>query len=97
MISSIRIGKVTDVNITSGTARVFFSDVGNTSGWLHVARQSSQAEQTEPETIEAPDGELTEHFHKIEPVRWLPQIGDTVLCLYDGSFNGDGFILGALQ
>lgn len=25
---------------------------------------------------------------------WMPCIDDTVLCIFDGTFNGDGYVLG---
>ena len=25
---------------------------------------------------------------------WMPRIDDAVLCLFDGTFNGDGYVLG---
>lgn len=27
---------------------------------------------------------------------WFPKVGDVVLCIYDTSFNGQGFVLGGL-
>lgn len=27
---------------------------------------------------------------------WAPLVGMTVLCIYDGTFNGNGYILGTL-
>lgn len=27
---------------------------------------------------------------------WLPEPGDIVLCIYDGTFNGNGYVIGRL-
>lgn len=27
---------------------------------------------------------------------WLPKVNDTVLCLYNGGFNADGYVVGGI-
>ena len=29
--------------------------------------------------------------------KWMPNVNDTVLCLYQPLFNGDGFVLGEIK
>ncbi len=90
----IRIGKVTDIKINSRQVRVHFPDVNIISGWLKITCGSSAKVQYQTSS------ELTntesEHTHNVVISPWLPEIGDTVLCIYNPGFNEDGFVLGGL-
>ena len=80
----IRIGQVQSVEGTR--ARVFFPDLQLMSDRLYVLQHPATLETTEAQ----------DHTHKVDAGRWAPAIGDVVLCLYDDSFNGNGYILGVI-
>ena len=79
-------------------ARVIYKDLGITSGWLYVL-------DTHPHI---PDYDLRPRRRKLKPARvphkhkliikpWLPNVNDTVVCLYLPAFNADGIVLGAIS
>lgn len=85
----VRVGTVSSVNESTRTARVFFPDVEIMSGELKIIKSPPFIPRKNvPQQCEAGCPIV------ISP--WLPDPGDTVLCLYDFTFNGDGYILGAL-
>lgn len=98
----IRIGQVTDVNTADGTVRVHFPDVDIVSGWLKVIKsppfipQSKVEQRTENESGGSGEESFASHSHKVIISPWMPEIGETVLCIYGDEWNGDGYVLGAL-
>jgi phage baseplate assembly protein gpV len=93
----VRIGKVNAIDKEKRKVRVYFSDEGMLSDWLKVLKHSPFI----PETTEAASGgsgdaSFASHSHNISTSLWMPDIDETVLCLYIPVFNGDGFVLGAL-
>ncbi len=95
---NVRIGTVSAVDKTKRMARVMFKDLGITSGWLyvldthpHIPDYDPVPQETELETCQVP------HTHKLVIKPWLPNVNDTVVCLYLPAFNGDGIILGAIS
>ena len=96
----LRIGIVQDIK--GDRVRVYFSADGIMSGWLKVIKRlpSIPAKDVEQRTETASGGSgysaFAEHSHKLNILPWMPSINDTVLCIYDTSFNGDGYVLGAL-
>lgn len=69
-------------------------------GMVRVGTVSSVNESARTARVFFPDVEIMSgelKITKFPPLTpWLPVPGDTVLCLYDFTFNGDGYILGAL-
>lgn len=91
---NMRIGKVCNADESNRTVRVIFEEEGFTSGWLKVLKN--------PPTI-FPNGgaadetdEKKEHKHKLSIHPWMPRIGEIVLCIYDDSFNADGYVIGGM-
>ena len=92
----LRIGTVSSVNKPKRLVRVKFPDTDVMSGWLKVVKG-----------YELPDHES----HCPDPgcsgccascpftcnKTWMPEVNDTVLCIYDSGFNADGYVLGVLQ
>lgn len=86
----VRVGKVSSVDEPKRTARVFFDDVGIMSGDLKIlASPPFIPKKHAPQQTDGLADPLT-----ISP--WLPDPGDIVLCLYDGTFNGNGYVLGGI-
>ena len=81
----VRVGTVTQVG--AGEVKAQFKDAGIQSGWLKVLR--FVPDYTENETCSA------EHRHEIKP--WMPEVGDSVLCLFLTGFNSDGYVIGGLS
>lgn len=98
----LRIGHVQDINQVERTARVYFPGDRIMSGWLKVVKafpfipEKGTEQRTEVASGGSGYSAFAEHSHKLTITPWMPNINDTVLCVYDESFNGDGFILGAL-
>lgn len=92
----IRIGKVSNINTANRTARVMFDDVGIVSDWLKVIKSPPLTTKTAYSSGGTGVASFASHKHDIVQTPWMPGIGDTVLCLYDDSFNGDGYILGGM-
>ncbi len=86
----VRVGTVSSVNAAERTARVKFSYLGDmVSGNLRVMQHYACAvEVTTDQAHNHPDTYTT---------FWMPEVGDTVLCLYLPVFNGDGVVLGVLK
>ena len=82
----VRYGTVSSVSGT--TARVYFPDLGMTSGSLPIL----QHKKAKVEVKEA-DG----HKHDAELDEWAPEVGQKVVCLYLPVDNGDGFVLGVVE
>ena len=76
----VRIGKVT--NVSGKKARVYFSDLDMTSGWLYCLQRRGSVIVAD-RTVQLP--------------AWVPQVNEVVACLYLPVDNGDGFILGGVQ
>lgn len=102
MDGTIRIGKVSDVNAETRSVRVFFPDVNIVSGWLKVLKNTpfipgkDSEQRTEATSGGSGQASFASHSHKVVITPWLPNVNDVVLCIYDTSFNGDGYVLGAL-
>lgn len=96
MDGMVRVGTVSDVNKSNRTVRVHFPDVDIISGWLKVIYRPPYIPKSE--TAVGGEGEeaFAEHYHDITVIEWMPDVGATVLCLFNESFNGDGYVLGAL-
>ncbi len=98
----VRVGIVTDINEKEREARVYFEDVNIVSGWLKIIKsppfipKKHVTQETEAREGGTWNAAFEAHTHEVKISPWLPDINDTVLCLYDQSFNGDGYILGAL-
>ncbi len=88
MDSNIRVGNVTAVDEDNMKARVKFPDTGIVSDWLTIMRHKSRIESTE-----SSDG----HTHEVKLKHALPEVGDSVICIYGEGFNSDGYILGGLS
>lgn len=95
----VRIGKVSAINDASRKARVRFEDKELTSAWLyvlanppfiHIVDHDRQNQITE--SGYGPD----EHVHEVKVKPWMPNIGDTAICLFLPVFNGDGIVLGVV-
>jgi hypothetical protein len=86
--------KVGTVEVVRGTkARVRFKGKGTTSMDLTIL------DNTQNFTVEASGGsgygEFASHSHRIK--RWVPSIGDSVLCIMIPNGNGQGFVIGSVQ
>lgn len=101
-----RIGKVSDVKLTERLVRVYFKDVGITSGWLKVIKsapyipqkgikQETEAQEISREVVGTAK-EFERHTHEVRISPWLPDVGDYVVCLYNEGFNEDGIVIGGL-
>lgn len=99
----VRVGIVTDVDNAKHKARVKFSDVDMTSGWLHVLDNrpsipgNDVEQRTEFEQGGSGDAEFAKHKHDLIVSQWMPKVNDTVLVLYLPIFNSDGFVLGGIK
>ncbi len=82
----VRVGTVTDRDVSSGRVRVLFPDSGLTSGWLYCLQAPA------PVTI----GTAEEHTHTASSGTWTPAINQTVCCLYLPIPDADGFVLGTI-
>jgi len=83
----VRVGKVTDYDVTKGQVRVLFPDTGLTSGWLFCIQNSAGI------SISANQ----DHAHTATVAKWLPAVNQTVVCLYLPLPNADGFVLGTIE
>ena len=104
----VRVGVVSAVDSSARKARVWFDDLGITSGWLFVIQHYAAGIYVAPDnghTHEITDtytgggsaSTVPAHNHSgTQLTYWMPKIGDRVLVLYIPVFNGDGFILGGL-
>lgn len=98
----LRIGKVTSIDVQNRTVRVLFPDVNIVSGWLKVIKsppfipKKGTEQCTEKESGGSGESAFSSHSHKVKISPWIPDIGDTVLCIYNSGFNDDGYVLGAL-
>lgn len=102
-MGDVRIGKVSAVDEENRTARVRFDADNVTSGWLKVLcsppnvtvsggdsdNESDESNVTKSNSDNG--GEIG-----VEVSAWLPVVGETVVCLYGGGFNADGYIIGGL-
>lgn len=89
----VRVGKVSSVNTSAGTARVYFEDKGGMiSGELIVLRRTPKV-QVVSAKVDDEDGKNVNVQLSVKP--WMPTVGEMVVCLYLP--NGeDGFILGGV-
>ena len=98
IVQIVRIGTVSAVDKTKRMARVMFRDLGITSGWLYVLDTHPHIPDYDPAPQET-DLETCQVSHQpkliIKP--WLPNVNDTVVCLYLPTFNADGIVLGAIS
>lgn len=98
----IRIGKVSDINADTRQVRVLFPDVGIVSGWLKVIKNppfipgKDTTQKTEETSGGSGEASFARHSHNVIISPWMPNVNEAVLCIYDTSFNGDGYVLGAL-
>lgn len=95
----VRTGIVSSVNAGNRTARVTFSDKGESpivSGELKVLKNApfipaqNAPQRTETESGGSGDAAFAGHF------TWLPSPGDYVLCIYLPTEDGDGFVIGGI-
>lgn len=93
----VRVGTVYAIDDESRKARVRFEDKALTSAWLYVPKNhpfihvvDHERENQITETGYGPDA----HTHDVIVKPWMPNIGDTAVCLFLPVFNGDGYILG---
>lgn len=92
----MRIGTVSSVNPGERTVRVLFNDVNIMSGWLKVLKNPPFIGNDEPPEEICKTEDESGHFHKLKIAPWFPNVGDTVLCIYNPGFNEDGFVIGGL-
>ena len=98
----LRIGTVTAVNEAKRQVRVQFPDVNIVAGWLKVIKsppyipKKGVQQRTENESGGSDEEAFSSHNHKIVITPWMPDVGETVLCIYNPGFNEDGFVLGAI-
>lgn len=100
----VRVGTVSSVNKPERTAKVVFKDRGTefVSGDLKVIKsppfipEKDVPQRTEYEAGGSGEAAFENHKHDLIITPWLPDVKETVLCLYLGAENGDGFILGGL-
>ena len=98
----LRIGTVSEVNESSRQARVRFPDVDIISGWLRVIKTppfipaANVTQKTESTSGGSGESSFASHSHELVILPWFPKVGDAVLCLYDTSFNGDGYVIGGM-
>lgn len=92
----LRIGKVQSLNTANRTVRVFFADINMMSGEMKVLKSPPFIGiEEEPKDLNKTKKEQG-HYHELDILPWFPQIGDSVLCLYNPGFNEDGYVIGAL-
>lgn len=92
----MRIGNVTAVDEGQMKARVQFPDSGIVSDWLTIMRHKSRIEYTEYDAGGSGDAQYANHRHGVKLKHWIPEVGDTVICVFGEGFNADGYILGGL-
>lgn len=101
----VRVGVVSSVNKAERTARVAFYDKGEkpfVSGELKVLKSppfipaKDVPQRTEPESGGSGDAAFASHSHAVTITPWLPSPGDSVLCLYVPTDDGDGFVIGGI-
>lgn len=91
--SLVRVGIVSDVRKSEGTARVYYPDMHNmVSDWLHVMRYPNMRVSV---TVENNEGHSHDAYASITD--WFPKVNDKVLVLMAYGFNSDGFILGVIE
>lgn len=69
------------------------------NGMVRVGRVSSVSGNTARVMFDDVGGLMSGDLKIVQwaPVAgWAPLVGMTVLCLYDGTFNGNGYVLGTL-
>ena len=90
----VRVGKVSSVNTSAGTARVYFEDKGGMiSGELIVLRRTPKV-QVVSAKVDNEDGKNVNVQLSVKP--WMPTVGEMVVCLYLPNSGEDGFILGGV-
>lgn len=83
----VRVGVVSSINPEKRMARVTFPQLNDmVSGELYVLQHIGT-----PVSVEA-----NGHTHGAELKTWMPNVGQTVLCLYAPIEDGDGYILGGV-
>ena len=101
----VRTGIVSSVNAGNRTARVAFSDKGESpivSGELKVLKNApfipaqNAPQRTETESGGSGDAAFAGHSHAVKISPWLPSPGDYVLCIYLPTEDGDGFVIGGI-
>ena len=96
-MADLRIGRVSDVNESNCAVRVRFESEDMTSGWLKVLQTPHQIlinGSVSPCTVTLPNSEDTV---SADVGAWMPTVGETVLCVYGGEWNSDGYVLGAVK
>jgi hypothetical protein len=108
-LAQVRVGTVTDVNNDKLIARVLFEDRLDGSGqpmtsdWLPVVYHPpfipdyDVPQRTEYEAGGSGDAEFQSHKHDLIIKPWMPVVNEQVLCLYDGLFNGQGYVIGGVK
>jgi hypothetical protein len=107
---ALRVGTVTAVDNDKLLARVIFQDRVDhngrsvTSDWLPVLVRRPfipdydvQPQRTEYESGGSGEAAFEEHKHDLVIKPWMPKVNEQVLCLYDGIFNGQGYVIGGIQ
>lgn len=98
----LRIGKVNSIDVEKRQVRVLFESENMVSDWLKVIKsppfipKKDSTQQTAATSGGSGDSSFASHTHGITISPWMPDIDETVLCIYDPVFNGDGYVLGAL-
>lgn len=86
----IRIGTVVEANSEDRTVRVSFYEADDlVSDWLKVI-STPPAVACEIEGEETPEASVT-------VTAWMPELGATVICLYEDEPNADGYVIGGLS
>lgn len=93
-MADLRIGRVSDVNESNCAVRVRFESEDMTSGWLKVLQTPHKIGSKSPCTVTLPSSGDTLSG---DVDAWMPTVGETVLCVYGGEWNSDGYVLGAVK
>lgn len=84
----LRIGVVMALDEEIHACRVKFPDTDIISGFLPVLQHPYTKITLQPEKEHCHDDSYTTF--------WSPRINDTVLCVYEPIFNGDGYVIGVI-
>lgn len=85
LMNIVRVGTVSSIDAEERTARVTFQDKDDL-----VSAPLKVLENTPSLTAQAAEG--SNHEIIIKP--WMPSVGQSVVCLYVPTKEGDGFVLG---
>ena len=98
ILRMIQIGTVSAVDEGKHKVMVHHPATGLTSPWLSVLQHYDADIHVEPDNSHDHSGEVSgipDHSHDRTYLEyWMPKVGETVVCVYIGVQDGDGFVLG---